>query len=200
MFLLKEPTSEIVQQFISSQQGSDYSYAEIGATRDRLPAGYKIDHNRIQLGSGPEVFALAVEAIKAWRQFDLDWVRIVPAGVEIEVGATVAVLTRHFGFWSLNAARLVYVIDEVGSRKRYGFAYGTLAEHAECGEELFTVELHSNGMVWYDILAFSRPNQLIVKLALPLARLLQKRFARDSLAVMAAIVKRNPQCLTVWKL
>jgi hypothetical protein len=50
----------------------------------------------------------------------------------------------------LNAARIVYVVDEDGPICRYGFAYGTLAEHAESGEERFTVQWdRSEDNVWY---------------------------------------------------
>jgi uncharacterized protein (UPF0548 family) len=60
--------------------------------------------------------------------------------------------------------------------KRFGFAYGTLSTHVERGEERFTIEWHRDeDSVWYDILAFSRPNKLLVKLGLPLARMLQQR-------------------------
>jgi len=38
--------------------------------------------------------------------------------------------------------------------------------------------------VWYDILAFYRPQQLLAQLGYPFARRLQKRFARDSAAAM----------------
>jgi len=38
--------------------------------------------------------------------------------------------------------------------------------------------------VWYDILAFSRPNQLLVWLGYPVVRRLQERFRRDSAAAM----------------
>ena len=42
--------------------------------------------------------------------------------------------------------------------KRFGFAYGTLREHAESGEERFTVEWsRDDDRVWYDILAFFAP-------------------------------------------
>jgi hypothetical protein len=45
----------------------------------------------------------------------------------IRAGTDVAVMVRHFGFWSLNACRIVYVVeDEATTRQRYGFAYGTL--------------------------------------------------------------------------
>ncbi len=131
-----------------------------------------------------------VAALRNWKQFDLGWVRMVPSETPIEVGAVVAILTYHFGFWSLNACRVVYLIDEDGPVKKFGFAYGTLSSHVERGEERFTIEWHaSDDSVWYDILAFSRPNQFLIKLGLPLARMLQERFARDSLNVMAEAVR-----------
>jgi hypothetical protein len=47
------------------------------------------------------------------------------------------------------------------------------------------VEWHeADSTVWYDILAFSRPQQLLAQLGYPFARRLQKRFARDSAAAM----------------
>ena len=185
MFLLRDPSAQLVRDFVKSQKSVPYTYSEIGATRELPPEGYTVDHHRIELSSGKETFDRAVEALKGWRQFDLGWVRVAPPGVPIEVGATVAIVTRHFGFLSLNAARIVYVIDEEGPPKSFGFAYGTLAEHVECGEERFMIELLEDGSVWYDILAFSRPHHFFVKLGFPLARRLQKRFARDSLAIMA---------------
>lgn len=185
MFLLRDPSAELVREFVRSQESASYTYSEVGATGEQLPEGYTVDHRRIKLGSGKETFDRAVEAIKDWRQFDLGWVRIAPPGVPIEVGATVAIVTRHFGFRSLNAARIVYVINEDGPAKRFGFAYGTLAQHVECGEERFMIELLEDGSVWYDILAFSRPHHFLVRVGFPFARRLQKRFATDSLVIMA---------------
>ena len=145
-----------------------------------------MDRNRIKLGTGKEAYERASAALRNWKQFDLGWVRMVPSETPIEVGAVVAILTQHFGFWSLNACRVVYLIDEDGPVKKFGFAYGTLSSHVERGEERFTVELHeTNDSVWYDILAFSRPNQFLVRLGFPLARQLQKRFARDSMSAVA---------------
>ena len=191
MFLIKKPSNEQIQQFVLSQHDIPFSYSEVGATRDDPPGEYTIDHNRRKLGAGPRVFETAVAALKEWKQFDLGWVQMVPAATPIEVGSVVAILTRHFGFWSLNACRVVYLVNENGPVKKFGFAYGTLASHVERGEERFTIEWHAdNDSVWYDILAFSRPNKFIVKLGLPLTRMLQKRFARDSLAVLAKTVDK----------
>jgi uncharacterized protein (UPF0548 family) len=117
--------------------------------------------------------------------FQLGWVRVHDNAAPIRVGSAVAVLIRHFGFWSLNASRIVYVIDE---ERRFGFAYGTLRDHAESGEERFCVEWDSDDSVVYDLLSFSRPHQWPVKVLQPVARVLQKRFARDSMLAMKRAV------------
>ncbi len=187
MFFLRQPSPEAIRRFLSSQRELPFSYPEVGATAGELPPDYILDRNRIKLGTGKEAYERAIAALRNWKQFDLGWVRMAPPETPIEVGALVAIVTRHFGFWSLNACRVVYLIDEDGPVKKFGFAYGTLSSHVERGEERFTIEWHTtDDTVWYDILAFSRPNQLLVRLGFPLARRLQKRFARDSLAAVLA--------------
>jgi uncharacterized protein (UPF0548 family) len=160
----------------------------VGASRGRPPKGYTVDHNRVRLGAGPEAFERAVKAVRKWKMFAMPWVQLCWPDAPIEEGATVAVLVKHLGFWSLNAARIVYVLEENGEDKRFGFAYGTLLEHGERGEERFTVEFHAKDQsVWYDVMAFSQPN-LLALLGYPLARYLQKRFARDSMLAMQKAV------------
>jgi uncharacterized protein (UPF0548 family) len=188
MFFLTEPSDKTVAQFISSQRELPYTYQTVGATKTVPPADYNIDHNRIKLGHGEKVYRRATDALKAWRQFDLGWASIVPVGVPLAVGATVAVKARAFGSWSLNAARVVYLIDEEASGRRFGFAYGTLPDHVEQGEERFLIEWFPDDSVWYDILAFSRPRHPLVRLTFPLARLLQKRFALESMKRMAEVI------------
>jgi len=121
----------------------------------------------------------------------MPWLRLDRTSAPIQVGTDVAVSVHHFGFYSLNACRIVYVVDEEDPVKRFGFAYGTLAEHAESGEERFTVEWDRGDTIWYDILAFSRPRNLLARLGYPLSRLLQKRFAEDSKAAMLEAVSRS---------
>jgi len=114
--------------------------------------------------------------------FDLDWVELFPTRPLVHIGTTVAVVVRHLGFWSVNISRLIYVIDEVS---RYGFAYGTLPCHSEEGEERFLIERDPNtNEVWYDLYAFSRPKHPLARIGFPIARHLQKRFTRESLAAM----------------
>jgi len=192
MFFLPEPSVETIASFIDAQREQPFSYQAVGATNGDAPAGFVVDHNRIQLGTGAAVYNQAKEALSTWKQFDLGWVSIVPEGVPVKVGATVAVKARAFGTWSLSAARVVYVIDETGPTERFGFAYGTLPDHVEMGEERFKVEWDlKDDAVWYDILGFSRPNHPLVKMAAPLGRKLQKQFARESMMRMVELVSRK---------
>jgi uncharacterized protein (UPF0548 family) len=72
---------------------------------------------------------------------------------------------------------------------RFGFAYGTLPHHVERGEERFCVEWrHADDSVWYDILAFSRPHHPLLIPGYPVARIVQRRFARDSKRAMLRAV------------
>ncbi len=192
MFLIGEPSAARVSLLIDEQRGAPFSYAGVGASRDapKKVSGYAVDHNRVLLGNGEGAFMRAAEALYAWKMFDLGWVRLLPRGAPVEVGTTVAVLARHHGFRSLNFSRVAYEVcgEEVGVRK-LGFAYGTLPEHAESGEERFVVEWHPDGSVFYDLYAFSRPNHLLSRLGYLFARGLQRRFARGSLAAMARAVE-----------
>ena len=190
MFLLEKPPGVKIERFVASQAKLAFSYGEVGATRDdRTPKGYVADRYRVKLGEGKEAYERAKDALRAWRQFGLGWVSAHPNHAPVEVGTTVAVLASHAGFWSLNPARIVYLVEEGGDVERFGFAYGTLPGHAERGEERFLVEHdRRSGAVFYDVFAFSRPNHPLAWLGYPFARLLQKRFARDSKEAMKMTV------------
>ncbi|HKH76974.1 MAG TPA: DUF1990 domain-containing protein [Rubrobacteraceae bacterium] len=188
MFLTREPAEAEVRAFVAAQSTLPFSYADVGATREGVlpPKGYVADRYRVKLSEGEEAYRRAVEALRGWRQFDLGWVSIVPRGAPLKVGTTVAVLARHYGFWSLNSARVVYLVEGTDRAERFGFAYGTLPGHGEKGEERFVVERdRESGAVHYDVLAFSRPNHPLAWLGYPFARALQRRFARDSKVAMA---------------
>jgi|HubBroStandDraft_2_1064218.scaffolds.fasta_scaffold647100_1 uncharacterized protein (UPF0548 family) len=189
MLCWSKPSEDAINAFISAQREENFSYPEVGSFPQRSPAGYTVDHNRIKLGQGADTFERAKCAVRQWKMFEMPWIHLCWPDTSIEPGSTVAVLVSHFGFWSMNACRTVYLVDENGSTGRYGFAYGTLPDHAEKGEERFTVEFNRDGnTVWYDIYAFSRPHRLAL-LAYPLSRGLQKRFARDSLEAMRRVVQ-----------
>ena len=153
-----------------------------------MPSGFTIDQNRVQVGRGAEAFAHAQAALCAWKMFDYPRATLCWPDTPIQPGQCVAVLVSHWGFWSLNAARIVYVIDEQGDVVRFGFAYGTLPDHAEIGEERFLVEWNrADDSVWYDVRAFSRPGTL-TKLVYPFARRLQLEFGAESKRAMVRAV------------
>lgn len=190
MILFRRPPVSVVQRFLRDQQELPFSYGDVGATKGVPPEGYVVDHSRVRLGGRPETYRAAVAAVRRWEMFRMPWLELFPSDAPIAAGSTVVILVPIAGAWWLNAARIAYVVDETtSSGLRFGFAYGTLREHAECGEERFLVEQNAgDGSVWYDLLAFSRPNHPLVRLGYPLVRMLQKRFARDSLQAMTRAV------------
>ena len=196
MLSLRKPPTQRLRDFLASQSKLDFSYSAVGATAAVPPAGYVVDRTRIKLGEGAGTFAAAKAALERWEHFRLGWVETWPPDTPIQVGQVVAVIARLFRLWWLNACRIVYVVDKEERVKRFGFAYGTLPEHVESGEERFTVEWHeADDSVWYEIVAFSRPQQLLTRLSYPIARRLQKRFAKDSAAAMQKAVVEAKQWL-----
>ena len=188
MLYFRKPSPAGMREFLSAQAQLGLTYAAVGATAGEPPAGYVVDRTRVKLGEGEKVFAAAKAALRGWQHFRLGWAEAWPPDTPIEARRVVGVLGRVGGLWCRNACRIVYVVGEDVPVKRFGFAYGTLPGHVESGEERFTVEWRQDDSVWYDVVAFSRPNQLLARLGYPLVRRVQKRFARDSAAAMQRAV------------
>jgi uncharacterized protein (UPF0548 family) len=190
VILLRKPSDARIGRFLDDQRSLPFSYPEVGASRDGAPPGYQVNQLRGRLGVGLETFARAVEALRAWKMYETGWTMLCWPDAPITGGTVVGVLGRHFGVWSLNACRILYVIEEEASLlKRYGFAFGTLPGHVERGEERFTVEWHrADDSVWYEVCAFARPAHPLGKMGPPFVRLVQRRFAAASLRAMAAAV------------
>jgi len=185
MFLIHRPGERRIRDVLASQEGVAFSYPEVGATRTKAPVGYQVHRERFELGSGLAAFERARQALRLWKMFEMGWLELCWPDAPVARGSTVAVLALHLGFWSLHVARIVYVIDEP---RKYGFAYGTLAEHAESGEEWFGVEQRPDNSVWYEVLAFSREKHVLARIGSPLTRSLQRKFRRDSGAAMQRAV------------
>jgi uncharacterized protein (UPF0548 family) len=189
MLCFRKPSPESLRHFLASQSERPFTYAAVGATAAKPPDGFIVDHTRVKLGDGEEVFQTATAALRRWQQFQLGWVEPWPGDTPLVSGRVVAILGRAIGLWWLNACRIVYIIDETGPVCRFGFAYGTLPGHMESGEERFLIEQLPDGSIWYDILAFSRPNHFLARLGKLAVRRAQKRFARDSAAAMQRAVR-----------
>lgn len=185
MVSFQKPAVDSMRRFIAEQAKLDFSYSAVGASAATPPAGFVVDRTRIKLGEGEAVYESASAALRRWDHFKLGWVDVWSPETPIEAGEVVAVMGRALGLWWLNCCRIVYVVNETGPIRKFGFAYGTLPGHVESGEERFVIEWNQgDNSVWYDILAFSRPSQVLIRLGSPIVRRMQKRFGRDSAAAV----------------
>jgi uncharacterized protein (UPF0548 family) len=180
MFLARRPTRQRVERFAEESRGLPLSYGDVGIAQ-ATPAGYDLDETIVTIGHGEAAYERAKAALEAWKHFDFTWVEMSPRAASIEPGTVVAVLIRHLGFWSLNGCRVLYGLGDRSKGLTFGFAYGTLSNHAEEGEEIFEVSLHPDSReVAYRIRAVSRPRAVLARLGYPVVRALQARFRRDS--------------------
>ncbi len=174
MWQFGKPTSDQIGRFLETQRRLPLSY------QPGTVSGFNVDQERILLGHGEAVFLAACRALEQWRMFPSAWTQIVPERAPLTVNQVVAVLARVCGVWWLNACRIISITDEVDPVRQFGFTYATLPGHVEMGEELFLVEWDREDRVWYEIRAISRPRYWPLRLAFPLARLMQRHFRRDS--------------------
>jgi uncharacterized protein (UPF0548 family) len=189
MFLARRPSQTEIEAFIDRSISLPLSYDPIGIAQQNT-AGFKLDEARAVVGLGEAAFERAKGVLGQWRQFELGWVELFPRRASIAPGTAVAVLVHHGALWSINGCRVVYSLgDECSS---FGFAYGTLPNHAEMGEEIFQVEInHDSGEVSYIIRAASKPRALLARLGYPYVRFSQSRFRRDSLAAMRRAIETH---------
>jgi len=193
MWSLSYPTDAQLDSILSSESNRAFTYSCVGATAaDERPIGFNLDDNRAVLGRGDKTFEAACAALRDWQQFPPKWARIYPESAPLLTNQTIIVIIRSFGLWWINSARIAYVVDETGPPRRFGFAYGTLPGHVECGEERFMIEMAADGAVSYVLRAVSKPRMLLTRLGYPIVRRLQKQFVRDSQAAMFAAAAQRP--------
>lgn len=184
MFCIHRPSPQAIERFLGGSKELPLSYGPIGLIRSKA-AGGDVDEMVVAIGRSAMDFERARAALGAWKQFDIGWVELCPRTAPVEPGTVVAVLIRHLGFWSLNGCRVVYGVGDRDGGTRFGFAYGTLTNHAEAGEELFEVFVNpESDEVMYRIRAVSWPRVALTRLGYPITRWLQARFRRQSAEAM----------------
>ncbi|GIF09150.1 DUF1990 family protein [Actinoplanes siamensis] len=148
------------------------TYPQIGLTRTGpLPDGYRHLRHRTRLGSGEAVFAAAGEAVLTFRMH-----RATGARIRTEAPRATPGVRLSIGLGPVSApCEVVWTTQE---KDRIGFGYGTLPGHPAIGEEAFVVERDERDRVWFAVTAFSRPGGTLMRLAGPLAVLLQHAYAR----------------------
>jgi uncharacterized protein (UPF0548 family) len=192
MWNIRKPSELDLQKFGAVETLNSLAYNAVGVTREwevgkrpvNVPEGFVCDQNVVVLGQGKLCYEAAVQALSDWRMFPR-WAQ-VRCATGAPVGAVVVLLFSLAGLYWRSAGRIIYRVDEVdeaevaGARARWGFAYGTLPGHVECGEERFTVAWRHDDTVVYELQAFSRPRFWMARLAAPLARCWQRKFVVDS--------------------
>ncbi|HKF26036.1 MAG TPA: DUF1990 domain-containing protein [Candidatus Acidoferrum sp.] len=186
VLFLAKPGEAAIREALGRSQSMPFSYAHVGATRTTPPAGWRVHHMRAPLGTGRRTLEAAAAVLFSWKLLAVEGLEVFPSTETVQQGTNVAILSRHFGIWSLDFCRVIYVLknqrEHDGAVLRTGFGYGTLPGHAVRGEEIFSIEWRvRTEEVWYDIYSFSLPASPLVKLLSPVARAAQRRFARQSL-------------------
>jgi uncharacterized protein (UPF0548 family) len=189
MFLTHRPSAQELEEFIAASRHLPLSYEQIGIARES-PTGFIFDEASAVVGNGKQAFERAKIGLAEWKHFDLGWVELFPRGASIDPGSVVAVLVHHLGFWSVNGCRVVYGIGDPRTGTNFGFAYGTLTNHAEMGEEIFEVLLEPESEeVVYRIRAVSKPRAALARLGYPITRVFQERFRRDSIRALRRAIR-----------
>jgi uncharacterized protein (UPF0548 family) len=192
MFLIRRPSQSDLDEFVNRSRHLPLSYDPIGIAKES-PPGFNADLASEVVGQGQPAFERAKLALAQWRHYEMGWAELWPRGASIEPGTDVAVLVHHLGFWSLNGCRVVYGLGDLESGNDFGFAYGTLTNHAEMGEEIFEVLFEPDTEnVIYRIRAVSKPRAALAKIGYPLTRIFQERFRRDSIKAMRRALGENP--------
>lgn len=189
---LTRPTPDDIERLARKLDGLPLSY-EAGLLErvndeSELPhslSGWFVDRFDAEIGHGGDDFTAARDALRRWQQFDRDWLVLADDPAPIEENAVVAYAARVLGTWWGYGCRILQVIDEPN---RFGFVYGTIQGHAECGEELFLVEQRADDTVVFSLFAMSRPGRWFSWPGMPIARHAQAKFRPTSADAMRRAV------------
>ena len=167
------------------------TYEPVGLSRLTEPAsGYRVDHWSRTIGHGDRVFELARAALREWRVHTGAGLVVEASGPPAEGDVVAMAAPLPIGFVEV-VCRVVDVVDEPN---RAGFAYGTLTNHPEEGEESFTVTRADDGTVTFEIVAVSKPRLVLARALPPVARRLQVTVTNRYLdAMQRAVAVRRPR-------
>ncbi|MDQ1377829.1 MAG: hypothetical protein QOE15_2002 [Acidimicrobiaceae bacterium] len=184
MIRLRRPSDDLLRRVLDDQRAKPFSYPSVGATRSgAAPSGYRTDRFDTDLGADEDDrFNRAGQALLRWVPQRGTGIRIFPDHPVAADQAFVLVLPLPLSGWAVAPARVAYLLDEPD---RVGYAYGTLPAHPAQGEEAFIV-VRSGGRVRFEVVAFSRPHDVLARVGKPVSRLLQVRTIKSYLLAMEA--------------
>jgi uncharacterized protein (UPF0548 family) len=182
----RRPSADALDQLLGRARTAGFTYTEVGSTsRDDRPRGYRHDVDEAPIGRGPEVFDLAVSALRRWQAQIGAGIEVVPDGATVAEGETALLLIAAAGLWIVAPCRVVYIVEEPGT---FRFAYGTLPGHPEQGEASFAVLRNGADEVVFRVSSFSRSVDPLARLAKPLTRRIQRRVTLRYLDALRDVV------------
>lgn len=138
------------------------------------------------IGSGRAPFQAACDGLRHWAPHAAFGARVHPPDAPIEAGTTVLVVLPFGPFEVVAPNRIVEVVDVP---QAFGFAYGTLAGHPECGEESFVVRIDDEGSVTAAVTIDATAGTWLTRMAGPLGRAVQDLAVRRYLAGIASAAR-----------
>ncbi|CAN5728062.1 hypothetical protein BH20ACT1_BH20ACT1_06150 [soil metagenome] len=166
----------------------DLTYDHVGSTLhpERFPEHAQRTFE-LEVDDPGDGFADVIDGLRSWVPHHHLGARIHPPDATIEVGTTLLVVLPYGPFDVVAPDRIIEVIDEP---HRFGFAYGTLPGHPECGEESFLVERIDGSRLHLRVRIDARPATVWARLASPLVTLFQNRAAACYLQGLAQHIRR----------
>jgi uncharacterized protein (UPF0548 family) len=164
------PDAPALTRLIPRYAEQPYSYPDVGATqRADLPPGYHHVTRSVVLGADQLTFDRAADALTTWGMHRRAGLVVAASADRAAVDVTTVMAFGVAIAGVIIPCRVVWTADEPDRR---GFAYGTLPDHPERGEEAFIVE-RVDGHVTLSIRAFSTPGNRLVRAASGVARFMQ---------------------------
>jgi len=107
MLTFQKPTDDTLRDILLVQSDKDLPYSEVKTTlqykskeefqKDPKFKIYDIDYFKFTLGEGSTCYSRAVEALKHYKHFMLDWVSPYFYGEDyVSEGATIGLLSKQF--------------------------------------------------------------------------------------------------------
>jgi len=107
MFFLHRPSDQQIRSLREARKDSPFSYRDVGATRNQPPAGWRINHMRKLIGKGRAIHNKIVQSLFSWDLLTVANLELFYATPPATPQTTVAILSRHFGMWSVDFCRVI---------------------------------------------------------------------------------------------
>ena len=188
MRLIRRSDPRSMNDLFQSLATLEPTYGEMGATLSGgLPTGFRHDRYEIELGTGDDIFKRSVIGLQTWQAHRTRRTRVFPESQRLAAGESMIVVLELPVLTIVAPCRIIQVIDK---DDEFGFAYGTLPGHPERGEESFVVRKSSDGLIKFEITAFSSPASPVVRLSGPIARSVQATTTKRFLIALKEFVQK----------